>query len=464
MLTINHGGPGQTRRDFLKIGTLGLGGLSLPWLLQTQAQAASPVRTVTGKSVIFLMMHGGPSQVETFDPKMTAPDGIRSVTGELKTSLPGVTFGTTFPKLAALAHQFTIVRSYVGGAGHSAAPIVHQETLNANMGSVYARVAGMNHPATGMPNNVAVFPKSVDPKAQPPFMGLGNFAATGTVGGAYAPFIPGGSGDLLRSLQLTLGRDRLEDRQQLLRQLDGIERRLDYAGSMQTLDGFQQQALRAVVRGVGAAFDLSKESPKTIARYDTAPHVNTAAVRKKLGNYKRYLDHARCLGKELLLARRLCEAGCGFVTVTSDFVWDMHADANNAPVAEAMPYVGTPFDHAVSALIEDIEARGLSDKILLVATGEMGRTPKVNKGGGRDHWGNLTPLLIYGGGLKRGRVIGRSSANAGEPASEPVTVRNLVATIMHYLFDVGEVRITRGIPDDVLRVVTGGEPIRGLTS
>jgi uncharacterized protein (DUF1501 family) len=150
------------------------------------------------------------------------------------------------------------------------------------------------------------------------------------------------------------------------------------------------------------------------------------------------------------------------VTVTSDFVWDMHADGNNAPVTEAMPYVGAPFDHAVSALIEDIEARGLSEQILVVATGEMGRTPKVNKGGGRDHWGNLTPLLIHGGGLKMGQVIGRSNANAGEPASDPITVRHLVSTIMQFLFDTGEVRVARGVPDDVLRVITGGEPIPGL--
>jgi hypothetical protein len=464
MLSFFRDAPGRSRREFLKVGALGLGGLSLPWLLEAQARAASPTRPVTGKSVIFLMMHGGPSQIETFDPKMTAPDGVRSVTGEIKTSLSGVTFGPTFPKLAALAKKLTVVRSYVAGTDHSASPVVHKETLNANMGCVYARIAGMNHPDTGMPTNVAVFPKSVDANAQPPFMGLGNFAATGTVGGAYAPFIPGGSGDLLKDLQLTLSRGRLDDRRRLLRQFDSLDRRLDHGGEMETLDRYQQQALQAVVRGAAAAFDLSKESAKTIARYDTAPHVNTAAVRPKLGNYKRYLDHARCLGKEYLLARRLCEAGCGFVTVTSDFVWDMHADGNNAPVSEAMPYVGTPFDHAASALIEDLEARGLSDKVLVIATGEMGRTPKVNKGGGRDHWSALTPLLIYGGGMKMGQVIGRSDKNAGAPASDPVAVKNLVATIMHFLFDVDKVRVTRGVPDDVMRAVTGGEPISGLSS
>jgi hypothetical protein len=267
---------------------------------------------------------------------------------------------------------------------------------------------------------------------------------------------------LLHDLRLTLPRERLEDRRALLRELDQLERGLDYGGAMEGLGRFREQALDAVVRGVGAAFDLSRESAKTIARYDTAPHFRAEAVRKKLGNYKRYLDHARYLGKELLLARRLVEAGCGFVTVTSDFVWDMHADVNNAPMTEAMPYVGAPFDHAVSALIEDLEARGLSDKVLLIATGEMGRTPRVNKGGGRDHWGALTPLLIYGGGMRMGRVIGRSDASAGSPGSEPVTVRHLVSTIMRFLLDAGEVRVTRGVPDDVMRAVTGGEPIPGL--
>jgi len=122
-----------------------------------------------------------------------------------------------------------------------------------------------------------------------------------------------------------------------------------------------------------------------------------------------YADHGRTLGKLLLLARRLCEAGCGFVTINTNFVWDMHADSNNPSTREGMGYVGLPFDHAVSAFIEDVEARGLSDRILLVACGEMGRTPRVNKNGGRDHWGNLGPLLFHGGGLKMGQVIGQST-------------------------------------------------------
>jgi uncharacterized protein (DUF1501 family) len=148
--------------------------------------------------------------------------------------------------------------------------------------------------------------------------------------------------------------------------------------------------------------------------------------------------------------------------VTTNFVWDMHADSNNAPVAEAMPFVGGPFDHAISAFIEDVRARGLEDRILLVATGEMGRTPRVNRNGGRDHWGSLTPLLLFGGGLRMGQVIGQSSRDGGTPASQPLTRRNLISTIMHTLLDPGQVRVRRDVPPDVTRVITEGEPLPQL--
>jgi uncharacterized protein (DUF1501 family) len=171
----------------------------------------------------------------------------------------------------------------------------------------------------------------------------------------------------------------------------------------------------------------------------------------------------------LLYARRLCEAGCGFVTVTTNFVWDMHCDGDDAGIAGGMNYAGAPLDHALAAFIEDVESRGLAEKILLVACGEMGRSPRVNKstnknvnGVGRDHWGNLGPLLVYGGGLKMGQVVGQSTANAGDAATEPITPKHLVSTIMHTLFDVAEVRTTRGKPDEVSRVITEGEPIRAL--
>jgi uncharacterized protein (DUF1501 family) len=140
----------------------------------------------------------------------------------------------------------------------------------------------------------------------------------------------------------------------------------------------------------------------------------------------------------------------------------MHADVNNATVEEGMRYMGVPFDHAISAFIEDVEARGLSDRILLVCCGEMGRTPRINARGGRDHWGNLSPLLVSGGGLKMGQVIGQSTRDAAEPLTEPVRNRNLIATIMHTLLNVSDLRIAQGVPLEIARASSEWEPIAGL--
>src|SRR3954468_5503132 len=135
------------RRDFLRIGTLGLGGLAFSQLLSARASAAAAGTPLADKSVIFLFQHGGPSQFETFDPKMTAPAEMRSQTGEIATSLPGVTFGSTFPRLARLADKIAVARSYVPGDGnHDAKPIVHRETVGGNLGSFYSRVVGLNNP------------------------------------------------------------------------------------------------------------------------------------------------------------------------------------------------------------------------------------------------------------------------------------------------------------------------------
>jgi hypothetical protein len=449
-----------SRRDFLRVGSLGLGGLTLAdWLRATSSAASRSV--ATDKSVIFLFMHGGPSQIETFDPKMTAPAGIHSINGEVQTALPGVTFGAGFPKLAKLADKLTVVRSFATGNGnHDIKPIVSADSLKANLGSLYARVAGTTHPQTGMPINAALFPQSVNPQAQPMQTGFGRFTDAGALGAAYAPFTPGGDGPFQESLKLTLPRERLDDRRKLRQEFDRIRRTVDVRGEAEGLDRFQEQALDTILRGVADAFDLSKEDPRTIARYDTAPLIRPEDIDQKLNNYKFYVDHTQTLGKLLLLSRRLCEAGCRFVTVTTNFVWDNHADVNNAGVEAGMKYCGVPFDHAVSAFIEDVEARGLSDQILLVCCGEMGRTPRINNRGGRDHWGNLSPLMLSGGGLPMGRVVGQSSRDAGEPASDPVTNRNLIGTILHTLLDVGEVRLQRNLPFDLARVFSDYEPIR----
>ncbi len=458
-LTDSH----SSRRAFLQIGSLALGGLTLPQLLAARATAAEQKRPVRDKSVIFLFLHGGPSQFETFDPKLDAPAEIRSTTGEIPTRQAGITFGSTFDKLAALNDKFSIVRSFRTGDGnHDIKPVVGKATMGANLGSLYARVAGTNHPVSGMPLNCALFPRAVDGEAGAMVDQFGKFDSVGTLGSAYAPFIPGGGGNFQKNLELAIARDRVDDRRNLLAGLDGLKRRVD-EGPLDGVDKFQQQALTTILGGVAQAFDLKKEDAKTIERYDTAPLVRPDQINRKWNNYPRYVDNAKTLGRLLLLARRLCEAGCGFVTVTTNFVWDMHADINNAGCEEGMSYMGVPLDHALSAFIEDTQARGLSDKILLVACGEMGRTPRLNKNGGRDHWGGLAPLLLYGGGLKMGQVIGQSSRDGGEPRSEPVTIDNLIATIADTLLDLGQVRLMSSLPNELVRTLTGGTPIPGLS-
>jgi hypothetical protein len=246
-------------------------------------------------------------------------------------------------------------------------------------------------------------------------------------------------------MRLTLPRERLNDRQELLGQFDQLNKQLETMEAFQTLDAHRKQAFEVLLSGgVADALDLSREDPKTVARYDTSGYARPDGWDKVArGKAGFYTGHAKALGKQLLLARRLCEAGCGFVTIHDgyDGVWDMHADTNNLNMKDGMEAVGPSFDHALAAFIEDVEARGLQDKILLVALGEMGRTPKLNKNGGRDHWSRLAPLLLYGGGIPGGQVIGRSTRDGGEPATEPLTPKHLISTILEALFDLGKLRV-----------------------
>jgi uncharacterized protein (DUF1501 family) len=451
--------PRHSRRAFLQIGSLALAGLSLPqWL-----RASDPRRPVTDKSVVFLFLHGGPSQIETFDPKMTAAAEFRSATGEVATALPGVTFGGSFPRLAAMADKLAIVRSFVTGDGnHDIKPVVGRDSFGANLGSIYSRVAGPNRGDTGLPTNVLLLPRAVDSSTQPGTMNFGRFNSTGILSRAFAPFDPSSGGDVQNDMRLAIPLDRLDDRRRLLNELDQVQWQLAEQAQLDGIDRVREQAFQTLLGGAAEAFDLSHENARVVERYDTAPLVRPENINRRWNNYNNYVDNAKALGKLMLLARRLCERGCGFVTVTTNFVWDMHSDVNNAPVAEGMRYMGPPLDHAVSAFLADVEARGLSDKILLVVCGEMGRTPRLNNNGGRDHWGNLAALMLAGGGLRMGQVIGQSDRNAGTPASEPVRIQNLVATVLHTLFDVGQLRLVPGLPREIAQTMTSWEPIPGL--
>ncbi len=447
MLTL-HENARLSRRQLLKVGSLGLGGLTRPTLLA--ARAAAGASGVGGKSLIFVYQQGGPPQFETYDPKPDAPSDIRTVTGITRTVLPGVHFGDTFKQLARIANKFTVVRSIMteNGGAHNIPPLAGPESLNTNVGALVGRVLGSTHPETGMPRNAVLLPQSVC-RDVPQGQGRGDLSATTAVGPSYAPFIPGGGGQLTRDLRLNLPADRFQDRRALLGQLDSLQRRMSSDTQFQSLDQNQRKAYEALVSGrVADAIDLSKEDAAVVARYDTARFAARDNWSKsERGKKGYYTGHAKSFGKCLLLARRLVEAGCGFVTVHADYegVWDFHADGNNLNVKDGMEAVGRTFDHGLAALINDLDERGLRDDVLVVACGEMGRTPKINRHGGRDHWGKLAPLLIYGGGSNGGRVLGQSTRDGGEPVANPFTSRHLISTILHHMLDIAQVRLQPGL-------------------
>ncbi len=391
---------GSTRRDFLKVGALGLGGLMLPDLLRARAAAATAGRATKNTSVVWLWLGGGPSHIETFDPKMSAPSEFRSTVGAVQTCLPGVQFGGVFPKLARVADRLAVFHSFAhSNSGHGGG--THWVMTGYNfpqadngappskpgMGAIMARYRGPNNATTGLPNYVR----------------LGGILGDGPawLGAPYAPFDVGGNARTNMNLRLTL--DRLGERRSLLKEFDQVNREIDASGLMHGLDSFEGQAFELILSRARDAFDINREDPRTRDHY------------------------GRGLGEQLLVARRLCEAGVGFVTLNFGG-WDMHGQ-----VAMGMKNLGPRVDHAVAAFLEDCASRGLDQDVLLVVTGEFGRTPRVNSGAGRDHWAPLSTLALAGGGLKMGQVIGESTAKAEIPKSTPVSPQDLMATVFHVL-------------------------------
>ena len=432
MLKVVHGRQrrnceGVSRRNFLEVGGLGFGGLTLPNLLAARsAEGAGPDRSDT--SVVWLWLNGGPTHIETFDPKMTAPVEFRSVTGEVSTILPGVTLGGNFEHLARQADKMAIVRSFsVPTSSHNRGAFWvntgHAHDANRpSLGSITSRVRGPNHPASGMPTYVQMGQIGFNDDAP-------RIPGPAWLGKAYAPFSP--SGPAREDMNLSTNVDRLEDRRTLLGGLDRLRRETDASGIMEGLDGLNQQALSLILGEATAAFDLEKEDPAIVSRYGDG------------------------LGASLLTARRLCEAGCGFVAVGYQG-WDMHGN-----VAGGMNRRGPEVDRAVSAFIEDTYQQGLDRKILLVISGEFGRTPRINKRAGRDHWGPLSTLALAGGGLQVGTVIGESSPKAEAPKSGLVTPQDLMATVFHVLGIHKETQFEDQAGRPVPMLDTG-RPIRGL--
>lgn len=448
---------GRSRRDVLRAGALALGGLTLPWLFEARARAAAlDPAWVKDRAVVVVFLGGGASHIETFNPNMDGPEQARSVTGEVKTALPGVTFGGTFPELAKHAKDAVVVRSFKHPVGNHEQAISHvltggtdasgQAKEGQSVGSLFARVRGANHPRTGLPTYALLSDPHKDPQYNREKERVAVGSRSGPLGAAYEPFVPAGKGPALKNMELNVPAGRFAERLELLRGLDDAKRSADEATSD---NPFERQATDLLLRGASQAFDLSKEPKSVQEAYSTTAF--------KTG---KKLFEPCIIGKQFLLARRLIEAGVGFVTVQSAG-WDMHADGNNPGVKHGMEMLGRPLDRGLSAFLADLKDRGLLEKTLVVVTGDFGRTPKINKTGGRDHWPGLCTLALFGGSLKTGQVIGRSSRDNGSPASDPVTPGHLMATVMHHLFDVGAVRITREVPATIANLVAGHDPIPG---
>ena len=453
----------MNRRSLLQVGTAGIAGLSLAQVME--ARASSQSRFVKNRSVVVLNLQGGPTQFETFDPKMDAPSEIRSIFGQISTSLPGVNFGSQFPRIARHAHRMTVVRSYRHGISSHGPAAYHVmaggNSTGAQMGAVYTRAGGLTNPATGMPRNMVVTAEGVGETYKGIYASVERVSQTGSLPASYKPFNLGGGGELVDNMKLSLDPSRLGDRRGLLTELDSLKRKADQSGLLKSADKFQQQAFDVLIKGVSQAFDLNQEDPALIERYDTVDFASKPGVMARNEYAKQFTPIA--LGKQLLMARRLCEAGCGFVTVCCGG-WDMHGGGKEFTMVDGLNTLMPAVDRAVSAFIEDIHQRGLQDEILLVITGEFGRTPRINKNGGRDHWGNLCPIVFVGGGLPMGQVIGQSDKHGGEPTSDPISSSNVLSTVMHYLFDVGELRVQTGIPKEVESLIVDGNPIAQLIS
>ncbi len=415
-----------TRRVALTAGLLGVTGLTLPDLFRAQAHAkAKGGSAANDKSVILIWLDGGPSQLETFDPKPDAPAEFRGPFGVCKTKTPGVFTSALMPQVAKRFEKVALVRSlhhdngdhFAAGhwmtTGRFGSSAVNLPQKYPSVGSFVSKVKGPNNPH--LPAYVGL------PSAQTIYLFPGYMGAA-YLGGQYNPFdvdrenkYLGWNGARIRSPKwlATLGSAAAgtADRGSLLKKFDTLRRDIDGAGIMKTMDEFQVRALE-LMTGTAAreAFDIDKEPVRSADRYGQGPW-----------------------GRYTLMARRLVEAGVSFVSVDMPH-WDDHSSIEKAHGAK-VPVV----DQAVGALIDDLGERGLLDKVMVVVMGEFGRTPKINTGQpgipvpGRDHWGNAISALVAGGGTPGGVVVGKTNPKAEYPVERALKPQALLATIYHQL-------------------------------
>ncbi len=443
MLTIRSHSPsrfcdGVSRRSFLKIGGLALGGLALPQLLEAEARAG--IRK-SHKAVIMIYLPGGPPHQDMYDLKNDAPSEVRGPFKEIPTNVPGIRICEHLPRMAAMMDKLVPIRSIVGAeGGHD------------NFQCFTGRPT-RSQPPGGWPMFGSLISKLQGPAdaGVPPFVGLENktkhrpynLATPGFLGVPHKSFQPEGDGktDLILN---DLSVERLADRKNLLASFDHFRRDVDGSGLMDGLDAFQQQAFGVLTSSkLAAALDYTKEAPRTIAAYGKGD----PALRG---------DASPRLNEQFLIARRLVEAGARAVTVSFGF-WDYHGQ-NHKIAKQDFPML----DQAVTALVQDLHDRGLDKDVSVVVWGEFGRTPTINKDAGRDHWPRVSAGLLACGGMKTGQVIGATDRLGGECSERPVRFGDVFATLYQNLGLDAHSTITDLSGRPQYLVEPGCEPMREL--
>jgi uncharacterized protein (DUF1501 family) len=406
-----------TRRELIRVGWLGALGLSLGSFLRLEdARADAPARKIEprAKSVIHIYLQGGFPHMDSFDPKPDAPAEYRGILTTVPTKLTGERFTEHMVKMAAIADKVTIVRGMTHTevdhsrgqhsmfTGYRPSPAL----LYPSMGSVTAHELG---PRRDMPPYIAV------PTAGNPYLG------SGYLSNAYGPFAlgadPGRAGFSVRDLSLPQGVDeaQFDSRKQWKELVDDHFAKTEKDDALATMSSFHQQAYGMLSSpSVREAFSLKGESDKTKELYGMIGLTGPLSFRNA--------GAAR-----FLIARRLIEAGARFVTVTFGS-WDTHS-AHYKGIEVQMPML----DIALSGLLTDLDQRGLLDSTLVLLNSEFGRTPKINAGGGRDHWPRVFTILLAGGGIKRGQIYGTSDALAAEPVKSPLSVEDYAHTLYHLI-------------------------------
>ena len=407
-----------TRRDCLRAGLLGLGGLVLSDLLRLRAAAATETKDT---AVILLFVHGGPSHLETYDMKPDAPAEFRGPFRPIATNVPGVQVCEHLPRHTRIAHRFTLIRScchdqanhFEGHArflsGYGQMKTGTSESHYPMVGAVVNRVH--EHRRKGMPPALAINGVCVNGPDYSPGI------AQGYWGPQYRVPISNFS---LRDASLRVSRQRLDDRLGLLQGFDQMRRELDSSGGMESMDVFNRRAVAMLTTDkVRKAFDLRLEATRVRDKYGTGP-----------------------FGREALLARRLVEAGVSFVSLrvpgsgpgSKAHDWDDHAV--NWDMLTAMKARLPRYDHVVATLIDDLFDRGLDKNVLLIVTGEFGRTPRLeNRDGkiGRDHYPGAMSILVSGGGMPMGQVVGATNGKGEHPISRRLDPHDILATIYKHL-------------------------------